>query len=52
MIGYPVQITGVYDEITTSIISAVQRRYRPDTITGHADAATLAVLKGLAQSSR
>ena len=52
MIGYPVQITGVYDEITTSIISAVQRRYRPDTITGHADPATLAVLKGLALSSR
>jgi len=52
MIGYPVQITGVYDEITTSIMCAVQRRYRPDTITGHADPATFAVLKGLAQSSR
>ena len=52
MIGYPVQITGVYDELTTSIIRAVQRRYCPDTITGAADPATLAVLKGLAQSSR
>lgn len=49
MIGYPVQITGVYDALTESVIKTVQRRYRPQSITGMADGATLSVLKALAR---
>ena len=49
MIGYPVQMTGVYDALTESVIKAVQRRYRPQSVTGIADGATLAVLKALAR---
>ena len=49
MIGYPVQITGVYDALTESVIKAVQRRYRPQSVTGIADGATLLVLKALAR---
>ena len=49
MIGYPVQITGVYDTMTENVIKAVQRRYRPQSVTGIADGATLAVLKALAR---
>lgn len=49
MIGYPVQITGVYDALTESVIIAVQRRYRPQSVTGIADGATLLVLKALAR---
>ena len=52
MIGYPVQITGVYDALTESVIKAVQRRYCPDTVTGIADARVLAVLKSLARQQR
>ena len=52
MIGYPVEITGVYDDLTASVIRAVQRRYCPHAMTSIADPATLAVLKALAQSSR
>ena len=49
MIGYPIQMTGVYDALTESVIKAVQRRYRPQSVTGIADGATLAVLKALAR---
>ena len=49
MIGYPIQMTGVYDALTESVIKAVQRRYRPQSVTGIADGATLLVLKALAR---
>ena len=49
MIGYPIQMTGVYDALTESVIKAVQRRYRPQSVTGIADGATLSVLKALAR---
>ena len=49
MIGYPIQMTGVYDGLTESVIKAVQRRYRPQSVTGIADGATLAVLIGHTQ---
>ena len=49
MIGYPIQMTGVYDGLTESVIKAVQRRYRPQSVTGIADGATLSVLKALAR---
>jgi N-acetylmuramoyl-L-alanine amidase len=52
LIGYPVEITGVYDALTESVIKAVQRRYCPARVTGIADGATLAVLKGLARLSQ
>ena len=51
VIGYPAQITGVYDPLTEHIMRAIQRRYRPQAITGRADADTLALLKALLASS-
>tara|TARA_R110002020_G_scaffold83397_2_gene207352 strand:- start:263369 stop:264118 length:750 start_codon:yes stop_codon:yes gene_type:complete len=40
-IGYGLEANGAYDEVTRLVISAFQRRYVPDQITGAADPETL-----------
>ena len=44
-IGYALAPTGLYDETTRLTVQAFQRRWLPDTLTGHADARTLARLR-------
>lgn len=46
-IGYEVSVTGEFDETTSAIICAFQRRYRQSEITGFADIETLALINAL-----
>ncbi len=45
--GYGVEITGVYDAPTRSVVTAFQRHFRPARVDGEADASTVATLKAL-----
>ena len=45
--GYGVEITGIYDRQTRSVIAAFQRHFRPERVDGEADASTVATLKAL-----
>jgi len=45
--GYGLEINGVFDEITESIIRAFQRHFRPVRVDGVADASTIATLHHL-----
>ena len=44
-IGYGLEATGLYDDATLFAVRAFQRRWLPDTLTGHCDARTLARLR-------
>jgi N-acetylmuramoyl-L-alanine amidase len=45
--GYGVELTGVYDGQTHSVVAAFQRHFRPARVDGEADPSTLATLRGL-----
>lgn len=45
--GYAIEITGEYDELTMSIITAFQRHFRQQKVDGVADQSTLATLHKL-----
>jgi N-acetylmuramoyl-L-alanine amidase len=47
MYGYPVRITGLFDEETETVIAAFQRHFRPERIDGVADASTITSLRDL-----
>jgi N-acetylmuramoyl-L-alanine amidase len=48
--GYGVELTGVYDRQTRTVVTAFQRHFRPARIDGEADASTLATLRALIAS--
>ncbi len=43
-IGYTIEATGTYDEDTSAVVTAFQRRWTQDIVSGHCTAFTLAVL--------
>ncbi len=45
--GYGVEASRGYDAITTAVVTAFQRHFRPRRVDGKADAETLSLLKGL-----
>ncbi|WP_158817158.1 N-acetylmuramoyl-L-alanine amidase [Methylocapsa sp. S129] len=45
--GYGVELTGVYDKQTQTIVAAFQRHFRPERVDGLADASTIATLRAL-----
>jgi len=50
-IGYSTRVSGVLDSATQLIISALQRRYRPDQIDGLVDIQTMEIIKYLTEIS-
>jgi N-acetylmuramoyl-L-alanine amidase len=47
MLGYGLQVTGVYDPPTVAVVTAFQRHWRPERVDGIADASTLKTLRDL-----
>ncbi|KAF0119125.1 MAG: N-acetylmuramoyl-L-alanine amidase [Xanthobacteraceae bacterium] len=47
MVGYGLQVTGVYDAATEAVVTAFQRHWRQERIDGIADASTLRTLRDL-----
>jgi N-acetylmuramoyl-L-alanine amidase len=45
--GYGVEITGVYDRQTKTVVTAFQRHFRPERVDGEADASTIGALRAL-----
>ena len=45
-IGYGARVTGIYDEATQEIITALQRRFRPEQVDGVVDIETMELVKG------
>jgi N-acetylmuramoyl-L-alanine amidase len=48
-IGYGIEPTGRADEITTAVLSAFQRRYRPRRIDGKLDSGTFGLIEAVAK---
>ncbi len=48
-IGYAIEVTGAYDDQTEAAVTAFQRRWTQDIISGHCTANTLAVLDAIAK---
>ncbi|MGD1035962.1 MAG: N-acetylmuramoyl-L-alanine amidase [Roseiarcus sp.] len=48
--GYGVEITGVYDRETRTVVTAFQRHFRPERVDGEADFSTIATLRALIDS--
>jgi N-acetylmuramoyl-L-alanine amidase len=47
MLGYGIQVTGVYDALTEAVVTAFQRHWRQARVDGIADASTLKTLRDL-----
>jgi N-acetylmuramoyl-L-alanine amidase len=47
MLGYDLQVTGVYDAATEAVVTAFQRHWRQQRVDGRADASTLKTLRDL-----
>jgi N-acetylmuramoyl-L-alanine amidase len=45
--GYGIEVTGTFDETTTTVVTAFQRHFRPARVDGIADHSTLETLKRL-----
>lgn len=45
--GYPMRISGVFDEETETVVAAFQRHFRPERIDGVADASTITTLRNV-----
>jgi N-acetylmuramoyl-L-alanine amidase len=45
--GYGVELTGVYDAPTRTVVAAFQRHFRPEKVDGEADASTIETLRAL-----
>jgi len=45
--GYGIEVTGIYDEATTVVVTAFQRHFRPARVDGRADRSTVAALDAL-----
>lgn len=51
MLGFGIELTGVFDARTESVVKAFQRHFRPALIDGVADLSTLMTLKALLQKA-
>lgn len=51
-VGYGVEVNGKMDAQTCDVVSAVQRRYRPDSITGEVDVQTMEIITKLADARK
>jgi N-acetylmuramoyl-L-alanine amidase len=51
-IGYPVASEGPLDPALATVLRAFQRHWRPEAVTGQADAGTLARLRAVARLAR
>jgi N-acetylmuramoyl-L-alanine amidase len=49
--GYAAELTGIYDEKTRDIVTALQRHFRPARVDGIADRSTIETLRGLLTAS-
>jgi N-acetylmuramoyl-L-alanine amidase len=45
--GYGLEMTGVYDPPTRTVVAAFQRHFRPERVDGEADASTIQTLRAL-----
>jgi len=45
--GYGIEVTGMYDEATTVVVTAFQRHFRPARVDGRADRSTVGTLQAL-----
>ena len=45
--GYGLDVTGVYDKPTETVVAAFQRHFRPELVDGQADASTVETLRAL-----
>jgi N-acetylmuramoyl-L-alanine amidase len=45
--GYGIELTGVYDHATETVVAAFQRHFRPEQVDGLADASTIRTLRAL-----
>lgn len=50
MYGYPIQISGTYDQETEQVVTAFQRHFRPERVDGIADSSTIVTLHRLARA--
>jgi N-acetylmuramoyl-L-alanine amidase len=50
--GYPVTLSGRYDEQTVQVVTAFQRHFRPALVDGVADSSTVSTLAALLQMRR
>ena len=48
--GYGVELTGVDDRQTETVVAAFQRHFRPERVDGRADASTIKTLRALLDS--
>jgi len=51
-IGYRINVSGSYDEMTQCVVRAFQRRWRPGRVSGEADTETIAIAHEVARLSR
>jgi N-acetylmuramoyl-L-alanine amidase len=49
--GYAAELTGIYDDKTRDIVTALQRQFRPARVDGIADRSTIETLRGLLTAS-
>jgi N-acetylmuramoyl-L-alanine amidase len=49
--GYGIVATGIYDELTTAVVTAFQRHFRPACVDGRADLSTIETLQSLLAAS-
>jgi N-acetylmuramoyl-L-alanine amidase len=52
MLGFGLDLTGVYDARMVSVVTAFQRHYRPQQIDGIADLSTMMTLKAVLQAAK
>lgn len=47
LLGYGIEITGLFDAATKAVVEAFQRHFRPETVDGIADPSTLETLRNI-----
>ena len=52
MLGFGLELSGVFDARTVSVVKAFQRHYRPQQIDGIADLSTMMTLKAVLQAAK
>jgi N-acetylmuramoyl-L-alanine amidase len=45
--GYGIEATGIYDELTVTVVTAFQRHFQPTRVDGRADGSTIAMVRAL-----
>lgn len=50
-IGYKLEVSGVYDQSTMDVVTALQQRFQPQQVTGHATMQTMMVIKSILENT-